>query len=327
MLKNTILGFFFISFSILSQQIDAGACLGKSASEIHLQPGESASQQAGNVDDSRERLEPSNSRNVERSGHDSSKWHFGYHNIPEWGSHHPDCKGKKQSPVDLNPSVMIQLEVEQPFVWTGYRKPPMNMTVVNNGHTVQLSGYWSDDNIPRISGGTLTGDYVFLQLHFHWGTTDDSGSEHTINNVGLPLEMHMVHYKKSYGSAAKAMKNKDGLAVIGILYKIDKMQSNGIQLMLKNFKDFKSPGRATPIQPFPLSKFNLNFPGEYVSYSGSLTTPPCSEIVTWIIPVYPRFMSQKQIDKFRQISLAGGDDHNNRPVMPLNRRALNYIGH
>lgn len=86
--------------------------------------------------------------------------------------------------------------------------------------SVELSASWDADEAPSISGGPLEGDYVFAQLHFHWGPRDDVGSEHTINNRSLPLEMHMVHYKKNYGSVSEALKHEDGLAVIGILFEV-----------------------------------------------------------------------------------------------------------
>ena len=77
------------------------------------------------------------------------------------------------------------------------------------------------DQLPRISGGGLGGNYVFAQLHFHWGSnTKDGGSEHLINNVRYPAEMHLVHYNAKYGSMTKATGYSDGLAVLGVLIEV-----------------------------------------------------------------------------------------------------------
>ena len=73
-------------------------------------------------------------------------------------------------------------------------------------------------------GGPLTKDYRLLQLHFHWGSTDDVGSEHTMDNKKFPLEMHMVHLASDIewgvGSATKPKNVPDGLAVAGFFFEV-----------------------------------------------------------------------------------------------------------
>ncbi|XP_043463555.1 carbonic anhydrase-like [Leptopilina heterotoma] len=98
--------------------------------------------------------------------------------------------------------------------------------------------------IPNLSGGPLKDVYVFERGHFHWGKNDKKGSEHTIHCNRFPLELHLVHYRRGYGSVKEAMNYKDGLVVIGIIFQIK---------------------------------------SEFITYKGSLTTPPCTETVTWII--------------------------------------------
>lgn len=85
---------------------------------------------------------------------------------------------------------------------------------------VKLIGKWKNGNVPYISGGPLLDDYVFGQIHFHWGPNDTYGAEHTMHGFTFPLEMHMVHYKRPYGSIGNALKHVDGLAVVGILFTV-----------------------------------------------------------------------------------------------------------
>ena len=76
------------------------------------------------------------------------------------------------------------------------------------------------DSVPKISGGGLTDDYLFLQLHFHWGNNTIGGSEHVIGSYRYPAEMHLVHYKASYKNLTEAIKYEDGLAVLGVFIEV-----------------------------------------------------------------------------------------------------------
>ena len=72
-----------------------------------------------------------------------------------------------------------------------------------------------------LSGGPLSENYQILQLHFHWGKTNDKGSEHTYDGSAFPLEMHIVHVKSSLkDDLDTALKTIDGLAVTGFQFQI-----------------------------------------------------------------------------------------------------------
>lgn len=76
-------------------------------------------------------------------------------------------------------------------------------------------------NIPTATGGPLGNNkYIFEQLHFHWGSNDDEGSETTVNNQSYPLEMHAVFYNSKYNSFNEAGNHEDGLAVIGYFFEV-----------------------------------------------------------------------------------------------------------
>ncbi len=140
-------------------------------------------------------------------------------------------------------------------------------------------------------------DYNLLQFHFH------TGSEHTINGTQYPMEVHLVH------------QNDAGeLAVVGIMF-----EEGNENAFLKNFSDNLPAAKDDNYSS--TTKVNagdlIPSTGGYFTYSGSLTTPPCSEIVTWIVMKNPIQISASQIENFHTIM------HDNfRPTQPLNGRVI-----
>ena len=63
-------------------------------------------------------------------------------------------------------------------------------------------------------------DYEFSEMHFHWGATNNMGSEHFIDNKQYAMEVHLVHFNKKYETIEEAIFEKDGLAVLGYLYRV-----------------------------------------------------------------------------------------------------------
>ena len=83
-----------------------------------------------------------------------------------------------------------------------------------------------------MSGGPLAKPYQLLQLHFHWGSSDRRGSEHTVNNRRFPLEMHLVHLSSDIewgvGSATSPVNIPGGLAVAAFLWEVRKWMQTTI---------------------------------------------------------------------------------------------------
>lgn len=204
-----------------------------------------------------------------------------------WSLCYGTCGGDAQSPVDIwNPLTDHSLPVVNP----DYEEVPIEL--FNNGHTIEF----------EYEGGsylTLNGQsYELLQFHFH------AGSEHTIRGKQYPLEVHLVH--------RHAATNQ--LAVIGVFF--TKGRPNPF---LDNFMGhlphdeddhYSSEHHVDAEDLLPANR-------SYFTYSGSLTTPPCSEIVTWIVMEKPVFASEEQLDAFADIL------HDNyRPVQPINGRVI-----
>ncbi|XP_032687846.1 carbonic anhydrase 2-like [Odontomachus brunneus] len=248
--------------------------------------------------------------------------HFGYdeNDGPStWPENFPMCSGKNQSPININDKT-VKTENMPPLEICGPNKK-YSMTVVNNGHTIMLKSSESSDNLPRAMGGPLgNSTFRFEQLHFHWGKDDSEGSETTINNRSFPMEMHAVFVNEKYETMDNALNYPDGLTVLGYLF--DVSSSNKI------LEPIVKVSRVLDEKEEKISKFDLPAllkPNSgYYTYAGSLTTPPCTEAVIWIVFKMPKYLSRNQLSAFRMIKTSDGNDmtHNFRPPQPLNDRLV-----
>ncbi len=219
-------------------------------------------------------------------------WTYSGHGGPEhWGDLAPDfemCKkGVNQSPVDLK--AMVEAELSPLKI--SYHPSPLD--VENNGHTIKA-------NLKGGSSITLDGHtYKLLQVHFH------TPSENHINGKSFPMEAHFVHADET-----------GRLAVIGLLYTEGPSNSS-----LSTIWNSMPASAGQSVQ----SANSSVDPGEmlpadhdYYRFNGSLTTPPCSEGVLWLMMKKTVAASKDQIEKFHETF---GQD-TNRPVQPLNARVV-----
>lgn len=212
-----------------------------------------------------------------------------------------------------------------PLVFDGFDAAPQRTNLTNNGHTVSVT--MNSDHIPLISGGPLKGVYQYSQLHFHWGDNDTFGSEDMIDNHIFPMELHVVFFKQQYKNAKTALDHPDGLTVLAFFYEVSKEDN----LEYKEFVELlgnvvKSHKTASFKNPPSLKSLIARDVMHYYTYNGSLTTPPCSEVVTWIDFKEPILLSHKQIEAFRALEDEEGHPltHNFRPVQPLGDRVVLY---
>lgn len=220
----------------------------------------------------------------------SASWGYEPHNGPDlWGTLDPTfslCNmGKEQSPINLTNSRKTDLTPVEFY----YRQT--RITIKNTGHTIQV-------NVDNGSSIVIDGmHYDLQQFHFH------HGSEHTIDGKQLPLEMHLVHSSES-GS----------LAVVGVLFTEGKANNAMVpvwsHLPLKPATSHPVPGKLNLESLLPACRTMWR-------YRGSLTTPPCTEDVTWAILTETISMSITQIEAFSAVY-----PRNCRPVQPLGKRVL-----
>lgn len=196
--------------------------------------------------------------------------------------------GANQSPIDL----VAVAHTDLPELVFDYYSNKINQT--NNGHTIlQNIEPGSSLRIPERNES-----FELKQFHFH------SPSEHTVNGKSFAMELHFVHI------------NVDGaLAVVGVL--IDEGDAHPVLSKLWSF--MPEQAGETIQKPVAFEESGLLPPtDEYFAYGGSLTTPPCSEGVRWIVLKEPLQVSEEQIAIFKKrVGRA-----TNRPIQPANARVI-----
>ncbi|XP_043846074.1 carbonic anhydrase 7 isoform X4 [Dromiciops gliroides] len=208
----------------------------------------------------------------------------------EWHKIYPIAQGDRQSPIDIVSSRAVYDPTLKPLVLA--YESCMSLSISNNGHSVMVEFDDVDDRTV-VQGGPLDGPYRLKQFHFHWGKKHCLGSEHTVDGKSFSSELHLVHWNgKKYKTFAEAAAAPDGLAVVGIFLETGdehaSMNRLTDALYMVRFKGTKA--QFNSFNPKCLLPMNLH----YWTYPGSLTTPPLSESVTWIVLKEPITISEKQ---------------------------------
>lgn len=215
-----------------------------------------------------------------------------------WHLDYPHCGGVKQSPISIvTNDVVLDMERLTPIVFKGYDTVSTNdeFTMANNGHTVQVS---LNNAKCEITGAGLPGTYVAEQFHFHWGATDNRGSEHDVNGRHFPMEMHIVHRNKMYTNVSQAMDKVNGLAVLGFFFEIGRSNPH-FQEIIDHFGQIQFKDREVDLQSIPLVELMPAKLSTFYRYEGSLTTPPCYESVIWTIFNETIEIAEEQLEQFR----------------------------
>ncbi len=218
--------------------------------------------------------------------------HWGYEGpqAPEhWSSLDPGFAvcgyGREQSPIDLTGA---EREVLSEI---GFEYAPSPISVQNNGHSIQVD-YQAGSGI--VLDGTR---YGLVQFHFH------HRSEHIVDGEDFPLELHLVH--ADAGGA---------LAVVGVFLE----EGSANEALAPVWRHLPAEAGPAALVAGTVDA-NALLPERRTTwrYRGSLTTPPCSEGVSWLMMTEPVTASRAQIEAFRALFPV-----NNRPVQPLNGRRL-----
>ncbi|XP_065561193.1 carbonic anhydrase 7-like [Artemia franciscana] len=233
------------------------------------------------------------------------------------------CIGKEQSPVNIDTSEVVDENI-QDLELSNYDSPLREFVVQNTGKTAQASVKTKSGEKITISGAGLSGTYEFEQLHFHWDLDTMEGSEHTIDGVGLfryPVEVHLVHRNTKYTSVEEALAHRDGLTVIGVLFEISAEDNPDLEEFYSIFSSITKAKSKIKLTD-PSTVLNDFLPGDssrFYRYRGSLTTPPFSEVVEWIVMADRIVLSQAQVMKFGVLlnSKRMPIRFNDRDVQPL----------
>ena len=198
--------------------------------------------------------------------------------------------GSEQPPINIVSSQAIE---DKRLGGKQIYYEPTTFTLHNNGHTIQANAT-TEKNRLVVEGK----EYKLVQFHFH------TPSEHQLNGQNYDLEIHFVH------------KDESGkLAVLGVM--IQEGRENKVLAKVWDKLPKKESKKEASEKYMIYLKALLPQNQTSFHYDGSLTTPPCTEDVKWIVFEQPIEMSKKQIKAFQQIF-----KNNHRPVQPLNEREI-----
>jgi len=231
----------------------------------------------------------------EAAHHEAVHWTYaGKNGAAKWGKlgeQFVTCGiGQRQSPIDIRDAIRADL----PPIVFAYK--PLPLSIIDNGHTIQV-------NTAGAGGITVEGeDYELLQFHFH------KPSEERINGKAYDMVAHMVH------------KSKEGkLAVVAVMLQAGK-EHKLIRALWSNLPlEQNKPVLKTNISIDP--SHLLPKTHAYYTFTGSLTTPPCSEGVLWLVLKTPTELSKEQITDFGKMY-----NDNARPTQPRNARVIKGSG-
>lgn len=224
----------------------------------------------------------------QKTGHD---WGYdGVEGPSHWGDIKPDfatCKkGHHQSPIDISKTQTADL----PVLKFDYKSSPLD--IIDNGHTIMIN--YAPGSFFRTGGK----QYQLVQFHFH------RPSEETIHGKHFEMEVHLVHADPT-----------GHLAVVAILLKkgVDNPLVHELWNDLPKEREKEEVLDNVPIDLTALLPANRG----YYTFSGSLTTPPCSENVTWIVLKHPVTVTAAEIEKFGKLYR-----HDARPTQALYDRVV-----
>ncbi|WP_256871634.1 carbonic anhydrase [Nostoc sp. TCL26-01] len=215
-----------------------------------------------------------------------------------WGDLAPEfqlCQlGRQQTPINLQiAGVKTAQSNSEDLLVINYQPTPLHL--INNGKTIQVN--YQPGSYIKYGNDT----FELIQFHFH------HLSEHRINGKSYDMELHFVHRHKT-----------GNLAVLGVF-----LQAGAFNPKLQLIWDAmpQQPGRENRVKDIYIDACHfLPAQRRFLTYSGSLTTPPCSENVLWCVMAMPITASPEQIAKFSQIFPT-----NARPIQPLNHRLVTEV--
>jgi carbonic anhydrase len=198
-----------------------------------------------------------------------------------------ECRvGNHQSPIDIRHTEKADL----PPIQFDYAPTPLS--IVDNGHTVMVK--YEPGSFITVDGHR----YQLTQFHFH------HPSEEHINGKGFDMEIHLVHEDAS-----------GNLAVVAVLLKSGKVNP-ALELMWDHLPKEKDKVAAVEGVLVNAADF-LPLNHDYYTFAGSLTTPPCTEPVTWFVLKTPEQISSGEVDVFARLY-----PHDTRPTQKLEGRAI-----